>query len=92
MNHSDSVNKIYIKQLRDKLKYTNISTSSIDLLHKIIEYDKKMTDEQYAELMRVLEKDYSVGWENGIYQNANPCIKSNSKTNCLSSLDRKSVV
>ncbi len=86
MNHSDSVNKIYIKQLRDKLKYTNISISSIDLLHKIIEYDKKMTDEQYAELMRVLEKDYSVGWENGIYQNANPCIKSNSKTNCLSSL------
>lgn len=86
MNHSDSFNEICIKQLREKLKHTNISISSIDLLHKIIDYDKKMTDEQYAELIRVLEKDYSVGWENGIYQNANSCIKSNNKTNCLSSL------
>lgn len=56
------------------------------------EHYKITTKEQCVEVLRVLEKDYSLGWKDGVYQNANYCIKLGNEKNCLCDLSRKNLL
>lgn len=78
--------------LRKNLKNENISQLATKLMICIQNYSNTITKEQCIEVLRVLEKIYSVGWKDGIYQNANSCIKYGGENNCLCNLRRRNLL
>ncbi len=76
-----------IKNLRIDLKSNSISQLAAKLMTCIQCFSETITEEQAYEVINVLAKNYSLGWKNGIYKNANPCLEfkgaGESKKNCL---------
>ncbi len=80
-----------IKKLKEDLKSKHVPDLLL-YLNFMKEHYKITTKEQCVEVLKVLEKDYSLGWKDGVYQNANYCIKLGNEKNCLCDLSRKNLL